>query len=739
MQRDRAIADLHRPGQRHPPRTLLTRDDTIGIEAQRRGTEPLQIVHLGELPLVPRREVGLLQAGGHPTGAAPDLAHLVDPLPVARHRLMPRLPTGERLGEYAPDLRGERRREVVEGLPLPLEGEPEVGEPSLQGEGALALARIVRDARRLTRRVAAHEIHRELRPLDRGPRDPELVGEVAERPRHRPPAPTDARLGDPRLVPRHRLLVDHQTERHDPREELDEAPFDRGGRARHRRGERQPDRPIDARHRERRILDRLHQHPAPLSPAMHALVEELPRESVDLAEIAAGLERLGVGVVGGEVVRAWDDESVEIAILARHPMQRLHACHHRHIGQERIVAVHEEFGPGTIDRHRLDLLPVVGEAASLDDPAGLQELHGIAVGAPVERDGEIECVGRDAQRRAGEGDALGIPRELELRRRRGEVLEADVAIGEDEDTPPGDPPMHTPRHLQDLVRPEMESREDVPPALDEVGEAGVVDHHRVEPAHIERALPGGGHREEEGLLDLSLEEGADHADRFAPVVERHLHLGIPRPDIGGDLLHPRARREEDPDPAPLLDRLLEEAIIEEGGRLLPLDHDLRRLLRVVRTRFDHRRRVQIARIEGRIDRRGEPDEAAPGPLAEGETELELRRGLMDLVDDQGVVRTDVAILEPAAGDPRGDDHHVPAGRLRGGLAFAVHHADAEGRRVEERVRDGAHGQGLPRPGPGDDPEAGPWALGGDGDPLGEGGQLRTAGRPEEGLDVEAEA
>lgn len=55
------------------------------------------------------------------------------------------------------------------------------------------------------------------------------------------------------------------------------------------------------------------------------------------------------------------------------------------------------------------------------------------------------------------------------------------------------------------------------------------------------------------------------------------------------------------------------------------------------------------------------------------------------------------------------------------------------------MRDGAHGEGLPGTGPGDDPDAGAWALLGDGDALGEGGQLGAARRPEEGLDIETEA
>src|SRR2546427_41150 len=68
----------------------------------------------------------------------------------------------------------------------------------------------------------------------------------------------------------------------------------------------------------------------------------------------------------------------------------------------------------------------------------------------------------------------------------------------------------------------------------------------------------------------------------------------------------------------------------------------------------------------------DPDEAASGPLAEREAELELRRRLMDFVHDERVARGDQAVLEPAAGDARGDDHHVPGRRFGRRFALAGH-------------------------------------------------------------------
>src|SRR6187551_3839785 len=78
---------------------------------------------------------------------------------------------------------------------------------------------------------------------------------------------------------------------------------------------------------------------------------------------------------------------------------------------------------------------------------------------------------------------------------------------------------------------------------------------------------------------------------------------------------------------------------------------------------------------------------------------------MDLVDHERVVPGDVAILEPAPRDAGGDYHHVPAGRLRCGLALAVHHAHAEVGFREDSLRDRSDGERLTRAGARDYPEA----------------------------------
>ena len=49
--------------------------------------------------------------------------------------------------------------------------------------------------------------------------------------------------------------------------------------------------------------------------------------------------------------------------------------------------------------------------------------------------------------------------------------------------------MHPPRHLEDLVGTEVEPLEHIAAPLHHVAVAGVVDHHRVEPAHVEADWP----------------------------------------------------------------------------------------------------------------------------------------------------------------------------------------------------------------------------------------------------------
>ena len=62
----------------------------------------------------------------------------------------------------------------------------------------------------------------------------------------------------------------------------------------------------------------------------------------------------------------------------------------------------------------------------------------------------------DAERRAGDRDALGVTGELEFRRRRPERLEYDVAVAENVDLAAGHAAMHPARHLQNFVGAEIQ-------------------------------------------------------------------------------------------------------------------------------------------------------------------------------------------------------------------------------------------------------------------------------------------
>ena len=306
--------------------------------------------------------------------------------------------------------------------------------------------------------------------------------------------------------------------------------------------------------------------------------------------------------------------------------------------------------------------------------------------------------------------------------------------------------MHAPRHLQDLIRAEVHAREHVAPVIDDVGETRVVDHDRVEPLHVERALPRRGHREEVRLLHAALEERTDHANRLAAVIELRRDPRETGADRRRRLLDARARREEDADTAPLLRHLREEFVVEESQRIGAHDFDLRGLRRIERAALDDARGIEISRVKGRIDRRREPDEAASHALAERKAEFELGAGLVDLVDHQRVLRTDVAVLEPPSRDSGRDDHDVPRGRFRRRLAFTVDHADPQFRGAEQRVRDGADRERLARAGTRDDPEAAADAAAASRPGsrfllakfLGERGELGAVRAPERGLEIQSE-
>src|SRR5690242_3579952 len=77
---------------------------------------------------------------------------------------------------------------------------------------------------------------------------------------------------------------------------------------------------------------------------------------------------------------------------------------------------------------------------------------------------------------------------------------------------------------------------------------------------------------------------------------------------------------------------------------------------------------------------------------------------MDLVDDEGIGREDVAILEPAPRDARRDDDDVPRRRFRRRLALAIDDADLE-LRLQDLFGNRPDRQRFPSARSGDDAEA----------------------------------
>src|SRR6476659_7815717 len=88
--------------------------------------------------------------------------------------------------------------------------------------------------------------------------------------------------------------------------------------------------------------------------------------------------------------------------------------------------------------------------------------------------------------------------------------------------------MYTTRHLQNLVGAEVRAGENVSASLDDVAESRVVDHDCIQSADVQRALAGGSHRQEVGLLLFSFEKGSDHSDRFTTVVVGGIDAREPR-------------------------------------------------------------------------------------------------------------------------------------------------------------------------------------------------------------------
>ena len=89
----------------------------------------------------------------------------------------------------------------------------------------------------------------------------------------------------------------------------------------------------------------------------------------------------------------------------------------------------------------------------LYEPSLGQQVDAVTIGAPIERDRQIELGRVDTECRAGDRHALRIAAELEFGGGRPQLVEREVAVAENVDLPVLDPSVHAARHLEDLVRP----------------------------------------------------------------------------------------------------------------------------------------------------------------------------------------------------------------------------------------------------------------------------------------------
>ena len=381
---------------------------------------------------------------------------------------MPRLATRQRVGEHLARLVLATGRKLLDRFDLALQLETEIVHAAAENERCLSTLGVVRHRRLIARCVPANDVHRQLRPFDSRARIPELVGEVAELAGDGAPASAHARLADARFLAPRGLLVDHQIERHVFRQQLSELATRSLVRHRHLGGNRHVQPAIHARHAERRILNRLHEYAAPLGPLGHRLLlEEVARQTVHRADEPGALVRFRVQIIRRQVIAARENQSLEIALLARHAMQRFHAAHHGEIRHHHIVGVHEQLRPLAFHRHRFHRSAIPREATLLDDAASLEELHRATIRGLIERHRQLELIGGDAEVRAGDGNTLRVAGQLKFGRRRLERREVDVAIAEDEDATTRNAAMHPARHLENLVRAEVQLGEDVLAPLDD--------------------------------------------------------------------------------------------------------------------------------------------------------------------------------------------------------------------------------------------------------------------------------
>src|SRR5512141_2522565 len=106
-----------------------------------------------------------------------------------------------------------------------------------------------------------------------------------------------------------------------------------------------------------------------LPPAFDLLSEEMTRKTVHFSHVTAPPVRLGVKVVRGEMIASCNEDSVKVAFLPRHPVQRFDRAYDCDIWNELVVCVYEQLRPRAINGQGFHRFPIRGQSAVLDDAA----------------------------------------------------------------------------------------------------------------------------------------------------------------------------------------------------------------------------------------------------------------------------------------------------------------------------------------------------------------------------------
>jgi hypothetical protein len=248
-------------------------------------------------------------------------------------------------------------------------------------------------------------------------------------------------------------------------------------------------RAVHARHRQRRVLERLHQHAAPLGPRRDALLRRTGAAAGRTPRPHSRPRKgLGVHVVGREMVAAARTSP------ERSRSSRVMRCSDSmplitgQVRQQVVIGVHQQLAP----RRSTGSAPppaVVREPPVLDQAARLEQRQEPTVGRAVERHRQLEFVGAHAQAAQVSATRSESPASWNSGGGGPQRAEADVAVAQDEH--------RGHRATRPCTRPAI-CRISFGPRCMRVSTLRprsitlvkrVVDDHRVEPRHVERALP----------------------------------------------------------------------------------------------------------------------------------------------------------------------------------------------------------------------------------------------------------